>query len=59
MEILLMTLGFLESKLDSNLYFNVEGGIPMMVLLYVNDLFLIVKRNLLKLQEGDLLPSSR
>ena len=35
-----MTLGFTESKVDSNLYFKVEGGILVMILLYVDDLFL-------------------
>ena len=35
-----MSLGFTKSKSDSNLYFKVEGKIPMMLLLYVNDLFL-------------------
>ena len=59
MDSLLMTLGFTESKADSNLFFKVEGGRPVMLLLYVDDLFLIEKRNSLKLQEGDLLPSSR
>ena len=59
MDRLLMALGFTESKADSNLYFKVEGGIPVMLLLYVDDLFLIEKRNSLKLQEGDLLSSSR
>ena len=54
-----MTLGFIESKVDSNLFFKVEGGIPMMLLLYVDGLFLTEKRNSLKLQEGDFLPSSR
>ena len=53
---LLITLGFTESKADSNLYFKVED---QMVLLYVDDLFLTKNRNLLKLQEGDLLLSSR
>ena len=53
-----MTLGFTESKSDSDLYFKVEGGIPVMLLLYVDDLFLTEKRNSLNLQEGDLLPSS-
>ena len=48
-----MTLGFTESKADSNLFFKVEGGRPVMLLLYVNDLFLTEKRNSLKLQEGD------
>ena len=40
MDSLLMTLGFTESKVDSNLFFNVEGGRPVMLPLYVNDLFL-------------------
>ena len=59
MDILLMTLGFIESKEDSNLCLKVEGGIPVMLLLYVDDLFLTEKRNSLNLQEEDLLPSSR
>ena len=54
-----MTLGFTKSKVDSSLYFKVEGGRPVMLLLYVNDLFLVEKRNSLKLQEGDLLPILR
>ena len=57
MENLLMTLGFTESKEDSNLYFKVEGERIVMLRLYFNDLFLTEKRNSLKLQEGDLLPS--
>ena len=59
MDMLLMTLGFTESKADSNIYFKVEGGRPLMLLLNVDDLFLIEKRNSLKLQEGSLLLSSR
>ena len=59
MDRLLMTLGFNESKEDSKLYFKVDGGRPMMLLLYVDDLFLTEKRNSLNLQEGDLLPISR
>ena len=56
---LLVTLGFTESKVDSNLCFKVEDGRLVMLLLYVDDLFLTEKRNSLKLQERDLLPSSR
>ena len=52
MDNLLMDLGFTESKVDFNLYFKVEGGILVMLLLYVNDLFLTKKRKSLKLQEG-------
>ena len=59
MDNLLMILGFPESKEDFNLFFKVEGGRLVMLLLYVDDLFLIEKRNSLKFQEGDLLPSSR
>ena len=46
-----MTVGFTESKADSNLYFKVECRRPEMLLLYVEDLFLTKKRNSLKLQE--------
>ena len=35
-----MTLGFTESKEDSNLCFKVESGRPVMLLLYVDDLIL-------------------
>ena len=59
MDSLLMTLGFTESKADSNLFFKVEDGRPLMLLLYVDDLSLTENRNSLKLQEGDLLPISR
>ena len=41
MDRLLMTLGFNESKVDSNIFFNIEAGMPVMLLLYVDDLFLI------------------
>ena len=34
-----MSLGFTKSKSDSNLYYKVEDGNPMMLLLYVDDLF--------------------
>ena len=54
-----MTLEFTESKENSKLYIKVEGGRLVMLLLYVDDLFLEEKRNSLKLQEGDLLSSSR
>ena len=33
------SLGFTKSKADSNLYYKVEGGNPVMLLLYVDDLF--------------------
>ena len=43
-----MALGFTESKVDSDLYFKVEGGRPMMPLLYVDDLFPTGKDELIK-----------
>ena len=36
-----MSLGFTKSKADSNLYFKVEGGRLVIILLYVDDMFLI------------------
>ena len=48
MDRLLMTLGFTESKEDSNLCLRVEGERPVMLLLYVDDLFLIGKEELIK-----------
>ena len=39
MDILLMTLGFTESKVDSNLCFKVEGERPVMLMLCVDALF--------------------
>ena len=42
-----MRLGFTKSKADSNLYFKVEYGRPMILLLYVDDLFLIGEEELI------------
>ena len=54
---LMMAPGFTNIKVDSNLFLKVEGGKPVMLLIYVDDLFLTEKRNSLKLQEGNFLPS--
>ena len=43
-----MALGFTGKKADSNLYFKVEGERPVMLLLYVDDLFLTRKEELIK-----------
>ena len=43
MDRLLMALGFTKSKADSNLYFKVEGKIPVMLMLYFDELFLTGK----------------
>ena len=43
-----MALSFTESKVDSNLYIKVEGKRPVMLPLYVDDLFLTGKEELFK-----------
>ena len=43
-----MRLGFTKSKGDSNLYFKVEDGILVILLLYVDDLFLTGEEELIK-----------
>ena len=37
----LIRLGFTKSKVDSNVYYKVEEGNPVVLLLYVDDLFVI------------------
>lgn len=36
----LMKLDFIRSEVDLNLYFKVENGIPVIFILYVDDIFL-------------------
>ena len=48
MDRLLMTLGFIENKADSNLCFKIEGGRPVMLMLYVDDLFLPGEEKIIK-----------
>ena len=48
MDSFLMSLGFTKSKEYSNLYFNVEDRKPVMLLLYVDDLFLTREEELIK-----------
>ena len=43
-----MALGFTEIKSYSNLYIKVEGRRPVMLLLYVDDMFLTGKEELIK-----------
>jgi hypothetical protein len=43
----LMSLGFTKSKADSNLYFKVVYGGPVILLLYVDDQFLTGEENLI------------
>ena len=42
-----MSLGFIKSKVDSNLYFKVEGRRSMIILIYVDDLFLTGENELI------------
>jgi hypothetical protein len=47
-----MSLGFTKSKVDSNLYFKVMNDEPVMLLLYVGDVFLtVVEKLITRLQE--------
>jgi hypothetical protein len=39
----LMSLGFTKSRVDPNLYYKDEDSGPMILLLYMDDLFLIVE----------------
>ena len=48
MDNLLMALGFTKSKVDSKIFFKVEGGRTMMLLLYVDNLFLTRNEELIK-----------
>ena len=43
-----MALGFTGSREDSNIYFKVEGRRPVMLLLYVDNLFLKGKDEIIK-----------
>jgi hypothetical protein len=43
----LTSLGFTKSKVDSNLYFKVMNDEPIILLLYVDDLFLTQEENLI------------
>ena len=48
MDNFVMSLGFTKSKVDSNLYFKVEGERLVMILLYVNELFPTSKDEVIK-----------
>ena len=48
MDSFLMSLGFTKRKEDSNLYSKVVDRRPMMLLLYVDDLFLTVEDELIE-----------
>ena len=50
-DIFLSILGFTKSKADFNLYFKVEDGRPVILLLYVDDLFLAGGEELIKYEK--------
>ena len=56
MDSFLTSLGFTKSKTDSNLYFKVEDEKPVMLLLYVDDLFLTSEEELNKDERRGLAP---
>jgi hypothetical protein len=51
-----MSLGFTKSKVDSNLYFKVMNDEPIILLLYVDDLFLTGEENLITKCKKKLVP---
>ena len=53
----LSSLGFTKSKADSKLYYKVEKGNPMILLLYVDDLFVTGMDGFIANMKGSLLPS--
>ena len=55
----LTSLGFTKIKADSNLYYKVEEGNPVILLLYVDDLFVIGEDGLIADTKRILLLSSR
>jgi hypothetical protein len=42
-----MSLGFSKSVVDPNLYYNIDGDECMILVLYVDDLFLIGSKSLI------------
>ena len=55
-----MALGFPKNKEDSNLFYKVEGGRVVMLLLHVDELFLTRKEELIKVARiGSLILSLR
>ena len=55
----LTSFGFTKSKSDSNLYFKVMSDEPVILLLYVDDLFLTGEENLITECKKDLLQNLR
>ena len=51
---LITTMGFQKSEVDPNLYYIVVGGDPLILLLYVDDLFIIGEERLIAACKRDL-----
>ena len=58
-DIFLSSLGFTMSKADSNLYYKVEDGNPVMLLLCVDDLFVTGLDGLIADTNRNISPSSK
>ena len=50
----LLSIGFQKSEVDPNLYFIVVGGAPLILLLYVDDLFITGEEHLIAACKKDL-----
>ena len=50
----MLSIGFQKSKEDPNLYYIVVGGVPLILLLYVDDLFIIEGEDLIEASKKDL-----
>ena len=47
-------MGFTESEVDPNLYYTLVGDDPLILVLYIDDLFLIGLEKLIKICKQDL-----
>ena len=50
----MLSIGFRKSEADPNLYYIVVGGVPLIFLLYVDDLFILGGDNLIDACKKDL-----
>ena len=50
----LLSIGFRKSEADPNLYYIVVGGVPLILLLYVDDLFITGGEDLIEASKKDL-----
>ena len=49
-----LSIGFQRSEADPNLYYNAVGGVPLILLLYVDDLFITGGKHLIEACKKDL-----